>query len=68
VHLAAGFADMCARLWWDEPLEAAWHRLALFASFSISQIEVVRDQAGGSHVSTIATASHAGVQVIEVER
>lgn len=67
-HLAAGFTDMCARLWWEEPLEAARHRLALFASFPIPQIEVVRDDAGGSHASTIATASRAGVPVVEVER
>jgi hypothetical protein len=67
-HRVAGFADMCARLWWQEPLEAAQHRLALFASFPIPQIEVVRDQAGDSHVSTIATASDASVPVVEVER
>jgi hypothetical protein len=39
-HLEAGFADTCARLWWQQPLEAAKHRLALFASFTIPQIEV----------------------------
>jgi hypothetical protein len=60
---------MCARLWWHEPLGAARkHRLALFASFPIPQIEVVKDDVGGSHVSTIATASQAAVPVIEVER
>ncbi len=67
-HLVPGFADMCARLWWEEPLEAARHRLALFASFPIPQIEVVRDEAGGSHVSTAELASRAGVPVVEVER
>jgi hypothetical protein len=67
-HLAAAFADMCARLWWQEPLEAAQHRLAVFASFPIPQIEVVTDHAGDTHVSTIATASQAGVPVVEVER
>jgi hypothetical protein len=59
---------MCARLWWDEPLEAARHRLALFAFFPIPQIEVVRDGAGGSHVSTIEQAVSAGVPVVEVGR
>lgn len=67
-HLEEGFAEMCARLWSDEPLEAAQHRLALFASFSVPQIEVVRDDAGGSHVSTAALASQAGIPVVEVER
>lgn len=67
-HLAAGFADMCARLWWQEPLEAAQHRLALFASFPVPQIEVVRDQVRNSHVSAIALASRAGGPVVEVER
>ncbi len=67
-HRTPGFADMCARLWWAEPLQAAQHRLALFASFPIPQIEVVKDHAAGSHVSTVATASRAGVPVVEVER
>jgi hypothetical protein len=67
-HLMFGFGDMCARLWWEEPLEAARHRLALFASFPIPQIEVVRDDAGGSHQGTIEQASRAGVTVVEVER
>ena len=67
-HLAAGFADMCARLWWHEPLEAARHRLALFASFPIPQIEVVKDTAAGSHEATSDMASRAGVPVVEVER
>jgi hypothetical protein len=67
-HLAAGFADMCARLWWHEPLEAARHRVALFASFPIPQIEVVKDAAAGSHVATSQIASGAGVPVVEVER
>ena len=66
-HLAAGFAEMCARLWWQEPLEAARHRLALFASFPIPQIEVVKDTAG-SHVATSEMASRAGVPVVEVGR
>jgi hypothetical protein len=51
-----------------EPLEAARHRLALFASFPIPQIEVVRDETGGSHVGTAELASRAGVPVVEVER
>jgi hypothetical protein len=59
---------MCARLWWTEPLEAARHRLALFASFPIPQIEVVRDETSGSHQGTIEHASRAGVPVVEVER
>ena len=67
-HLAAGFAEMCARLWWQEPLEAARHRLALFASFPIPQIEVVKDTGAGSHVATSEMASRAGVPVVEVER
>ena len=67
-HLVAGFTDMCARLWWEEPLEAARHRPALFASFPIPQIEVVKDDAGGSHVGTTETASRSGVPVVEVER
>jgi hypothetical protein len=67
-HLNSGFGDMCARLWWEEPLEAARHRLAVFASFPIPQIEVVRDETGGSHVSTTEHASRAGVPVVEVER
>jgi hypothetical protein len=65
-HLAPGFADMCARLCWDEPLEAARHGLAAFASLPIPQIEVVRDPAGGTHSDTIAAASKAGVPVVEV--
>ena len=67
-HLMLGFGDMCARLWWAEPLEAARHRLALFASFPIAQIEVVRDDTGGSHVNTIERAAGAGVPVVEVEK
>ena len=67
-HLVPGFGDMCARLWWEEPLQAARHRLGLFASFPIPQIEVVRDHAGGSHMGTIEHASRAGVPVVEVER
>jgi hypothetical protein len=67
-HLSAGFADMCARLWWEEPLEAARHRLALFAAFTIPQIEVVRDDAGGARASTIEQVSRASVPVVEVER
>ena len=59
---------MCARLWWHEPLEAARHRLALFASFPIPQIEVVTDTAGGSHTGTIEMASRAGVPVVEVDQ
>jgi hypothetical protein len=67
-HLTPRLADMCARLWWEEPLEAARHRLALFASFTIPQIEVVRDETGGSHVSTNELASRAGLPVVEVDR
>jgi hypothetical protein len=67
-HLAAGFGGMCARLWWDEPLQAARHRLAVFASFPIAQIEVASDPAGGTHVDAIERASAAGVPVIEVEK
>jgi hypothetical protein len=67
-HLASEFRGMCARLWWQEPLEGAQHRLALFASFPISRIEVVSDKAGGSHAETMRLASEVGVPVIEVER
>lgn len=67
-HLAAGYAEMCARLWWQEPLQAAQHRLALFSSFPIPQIEVVTDEAAGSHVSTMSLASRSHVPVLEVER
>jgi hypothetical protein len=67
-HLALGFADMCARLWWQEPLEAARHRLALFASFPIGQIEVVRDPVAGSHSDTVTVASRSGLPIVEVER
>ena len=66
--LADRYADMCARLWWEEPLEAAKHRLALFASFSIPQIEVVRDPLAGSHSDTTAAASRSGLPIVEVDR
>ena len=59
---------MCARLWWEEPLEAARHRLGLFASFPIPQIEVVKDGDAGSHLTTTKMASRAGVPVVEVDR
>jgi hypothetical protein len=67
-HLADDYAEMCARLWWQEPLSGAQHRLALFASFPIPQIEVVTDRGGGKHVATKNTVSRAGVPVVEVER
>ncbi len=67
-HLAAGFEGMCVRLWWQEPLQGAQHRLALFASFPIAQIEVVSDRESASHLETIERAAKAGVPVIEVER
>ena len=67
-HLVPGFGDMCARLWWEEPLEVARHRLALFASSPIPQIEVVKDDTARSHQGTIEQASRAGVPVVEVER
>jgi hypothetical protein len=66
-HLRAGYSDMCARLWWDEPLSAS-HRLAIFASFPIVQIEIVRDDAAGKHVATAKAAGKAGVPVVEVEQ
>ncbi len=68
-HLQPGFAGMCARLWWQEPLPGApEYRLALFASFPIQQIEVVTDRESASHIETIERAGKAGVPVIEVER
>lgn len=60
------FEGMCARLGWQEPLQGAQHRLALFTSFPIQQIEVMSDKAGGSHIETIRLASKAGVPVFEV--
>ena len=66
-HLAPGFSDMCARLWWEQ-LVGAQFRLAAFASFPIAQIEVVRDPAGGSHVRTIEAASKADVPIVEVDQ
>ena len=62
------FQGMCARLWWREPLQGARHRLALFASFPIPQIEVVSDPVGDGHDETMRLASEADVPVIEVER
>jgi hypothetical protein len=67
-HMAEGYTDMCARLWLEEPLQAARHRLALFASFPIPQIEVVRDQAGGTHRETVSAASRSGLPIVEVDR
>jgi hypothetical protein len=67
-HLSEGFNDMCVRLWALEPLDAARHRLAMFASFPIGQIEVVSDRAGGTHTETLTAASVAGVPVVEVAR
>ena len=67
-HLADGFTDMCARLWPLEPLAPAQHRLAMFASFPIPQIEVVSDPAGATHIDTLAAVSAAGVPVVEVDR
>jgi hypothetical protein len=67
-HLEAGYRGMCARLWWDEPLEAARHRLAIFAVFPIPQIEVINDPAGGSHLGTAERASAAGIPIVEVDQ
>jgi hypothetical protein len=67
-HLVAGFSGMCARLWWEEPLEAAHHRLALFASFGGPQTEVVNDPIGGAHVKMLEAAAKAGIPVVEVDR
>jgi hypothetical protein len=67
-HVTPRFDGMCARLWWQEPLQGAQHRLALFASFPIPQIEVVSDPVGGGHVETVRLASAAGVPVLDVER
>jgi hypothetical protein len=67
-HRAPGFAEMCARLWWKEPLEATRHRLALFASIPIPQIEVVRDPVAGTHSDTVSAASRSGLPIVEVER
>jgi hypothetical protein len=67
-HLADGFAAMCARLWWDEPLDGAHHRLAIFASFPIARVEVVRDPAGGRHRATLEGARKAHVEVCEADR
>jgi hypothetical protein len=52
----------------EEPLEAAQHRRALFASLPIPQIEVVTDHLTRSHLRTVDKASRAGVPVVEVEQ
>jgi hypothetical protein len=67
-HLTAGYRSMCARLWWEEPLEAARHRLAIFAVFPIPQIEVIKDPTDGSHLETTERASTAGIPIVEVDQ
>jgi hypothetical protein len=67
-HTPASYRAMCARLWDEEPLTGAEHRLAVFASFPIPQIEVVRDTIAGKHQQTFTAAAAAGIPVIEVER
>jgi hypothetical protein len=65
-HRKRAFTAMCARLWEEEPLEAARHRLAIFASFPACQIEVVHDPDAGTHTKTINAARAAGIPVVEV--
>jgi hypothetical protein len=65
-HREPDYSDMCARLWEDEPLEAARHRLAIFASFPACQIEVVHDPDAGTHTKTMKAANAAGIPVVEV--
>lgn len=60
------YAGMCARLWPQEPLPGAEHRLAIFASFHIPQIEVVTDPEQGRHEKTAAAAAASQLPVIEV--
>lgn len=67
-HLRERFGDMCVRLWWDEPLAGAQHRLAIFAVFPIPQIEVVRDPERKRHAATVKMARNAEVRVVEVDR
>ena len=60
---------MCARVWPDEPLAAALHRRAIFASFPIGRIEVVRDPAGNTHQHAHNAASRGrGIDVLEVDQ
>lgn len=67
-HLAEGYGGMCARLWAEEPLAGAQHRLAVFMSVAICQIEVVRDPTGGRHIDAVQKASRSALPVLEVER
>ena len=65
-HRHPDYSEMCARLWEEEPLQAARHRLAIFASFPACQIEVVHDPDAGTHTKTINAAEAAGIPVLEV--
>jgi hypothetical protein len=67
-HADPRYTDMCARLWDQEPLAGANHQLAIFASFPIPQIEVVRDEVAGKHRTAINAAEAAEIPVIEVPR
>ena len=67
-HLVEDFRGMCARLWADEPLEAAAHRLGIFAVLPIAQIEVVRDPASRTHIDTCRRAAKAALPVVEVDQ
>lgn len=65
-HSAPSYSDMCVRLWDEEPLAGARHRLAIFASFPACQIEVIHDPDAGTHTKTIKAAQAAGIPVVEV--
>lgn len=67
-HLDAAFRGMCARLWSQEPLTDAAHRLAIFAAFPIAQIEVVRDPVANTHADTRARAGESGLPVVDVDQ
>ena len=67
-HLDESYREMCARLWADEPLEGAAHRLGIFAVLPIAQIEVVRDPASRGHIDTRRRAAQAALPVVEVDR
>lgn len=65
-HSAQSYSDMCVRLWEEEPLVGARHRLAIFASFRACQIEVIHDPDQGTHQQTIRAAQQAAIPVVEV--
>jgi hypothetical protein len=67
-HNDPGYSEMCVRLWEQEPLKGAQHRLAIFASFRACQIEVIHDPDQGTHEQTITAAQQAAIPVVEVQQ